>query len=233
MKKSHFNFINDTVMFLVMMAIVGLGFLMKYNLIPGEQRWLKYGRNVDLYLFGLDRHQWGTIHLILGFILLGLLALHIILHWKVILSMYRQLIRNNKSRKKLGFTFIIVSLILIILPLILKPEIRELIKGEGRFGRYSSTKAAEILTPGESSKKSGNSKENHRHINSSVDVAGYMTIADVTEKYNIPHDYLIEKLDMPERTSLNERLGRLRRKYGFKMSDVERIIEEYYKSHEW
>jgi len=86
-----------------MMIIVGLGLLMKYNLIPGNQRWIKYGRNVDLYLFGLDRHQWGTIHLILGYILIGLLVLHLILHWKVIMRMYRQLIQKIQLRRKYGF----------------------------------------------------------------------------------------------------------------------------------
>jgi hypothetical protein len=67
--KSRINFLIDVVMFLMMMAIAGIGFLMKYVLVPGSERWEKYGSNVDLFLWGWDRHQWGALHLILGYIL--------------------------------------------------------------------------------------------------------------------------------------------------------------------
>ncbi len=50
-------------MFLCMMAIVGIGMLIKFILLPGKEAAVVYGRKVDLLLFGLDRHAWGTIHL--------------------------------------------------------------------------------------------------------------------------------------------------------------------------
>jgi len=37
--KSKLNFVIDAVMFLVLMAMAGLGFLMNYVLIPGKERW--------------------------------------------------------------------------------------------------------------------------------------------------------------------------------------------------
>ena len=82
--KGKLNFIIDALMFLLMVAMTGLGFLMKYILVPGKDRPSKFGRQVDLYFMDLDRHEWGKIHLILGFVLLGLLVLHIVLHWKSI-----------------------------------------------------------------------------------------------------------------------------------------------------
>jgi hypothetical protein len=133
--KSKTNFVIDALMFLCMMAMVGIGFLMKFVLIPGKDRWVIYGRNVELYSFGMDRHQWGTVHLILGFILLGLLVLHIILHWKMILHLYRCLIQSHIARRIIASLFIIVCVILLISPLILKPEVQELGRGEGR-GRH-------------------------------------------------------------------------------------------------
>ena len=66
-----------------MSVIIGTGFLIKYTLISGQERWDVYGRKVELYLLGLDRHQWGMIHLILGFVLMGLLIAHIVFHWKI------------------------------------------------------------------------------------------------------------------------------------------------------
>ena len=56
MKKSKINFIIDFLMFIFMFAIAGIGFLIKYFLIPGKERWIKYGSNVDLFLFEMDRH---------------------------------------------------------------------------------------------------------------------------------------------------------------------------------
>lgn len=54
--KSKINFIIDTIMFIVMMAIGGIGLLMKFILVPGVKRWEIYGSNVDLFLWGWDRH---------------------------------------------------------------------------------------------------------------------------------------------------------------------------------
>lgn len=51
-EKSKLNFVIDAFMFLVLMAMAGLGFLMNYILLPGKDRWVKYGRNVDLTLWG-------------------------------------------------------------------------------------------------------------------------------------------------------------------------------------
>ena len=59
--KIKINFIIDILMMLTMMTIAGIGFLMEWVLIPGSQRWEKYGKDVDLYYLGLDRHSWGEI----------------------------------------------------------------------------------------------------------------------------------------------------------------------------
>jgi hypothetical protein len=57
MTKSKWNFLIDVNMLLFMGIITGIGFLIKYTLIPGSERWDVYGRNVDLSFMGLDRHQ--------------------------------------------------------------------------------------------------------------------------------------------------------------------------------
>ena len=120
-KKSKLNFIIDIFMFIVMAAIVGIGFLMKYILIPGKDRWIKYGKNVDLYFADLDRHEWGSIHLILGFILLGLLVLHIIFHWRTIVCFIRNYMKNSVFRNMFIILFIALSFILLLLPFFFWP----------------------------------------------------------------------------------------------------------------
>ena len=63
--KPKVNFVIDAVMFLCMMAMLGIGLLMRFVLIPGKARLLQYGRDVVLYLAGMDRHEWVRIHLLI------------------------------------------------------------------------------------------------------------------------------------------------------------------------
>jgi hypothetical protein len=132
--KPKLNFIIDALMFLVMMAMAGLGFLMKYVLIPGRARWVKYGRNVDLTLLGWDRHDWGDLHLYLGFTLLGLLILHIILHWKQIVGLFQRFIPPER-RTLVLLVFLVLAVLLIVFPFLVSPEIGELGRGLGRIHR--------------------------------------------------------------------------------------------------
>ena len=134
MDKSKLNFIIDALMFLVMMAMAGLGFLMNYILIPGKEAWAKYGRRVDLTWWGWDRHDWGDIHLYLGFFLLALLGLHIILHWRQIVLLFQRFI-SPKRRTLVLIAFVLVALLLIYFPFLISPDIGELGRGMGRFHR--------------------------------------------------------------------------------------------------
>lgn len=134
MDKSKLNFIIDALMFLVMMAMAGLGFLMNYILIPGKEAWAKYGRRVDLTWWGWDRHDWGDIHLYLGFFLLALLGLHIILHWRPIVGLFQRFI-SPKRRTLVLIAFVVVALLLIYFPFLISPDIGELGRGMGRFHR--------------------------------------------------------------------------------------------------
>lgn len=132
MKRSVVNFIINTTMTLCMSAIIGTGFLIKYTLIPGQDRWLKYGSNVQLYFLEMDRHQWGTIHLILGFVLIALLAIHIFLHWKIITNVYKKLVKQPLMKKVVALLFFILCLLLILGPFLVNPEIEPIEKNKGR-----------------------------------------------------------------------------------------------------
>jgi hypothetical protein len=133
MDKPKLNFFIDALMFLVMMAMAGLGFLMNYILLPGREAWAKYGRRVDLTWWGWNRHDWGDIHLYLGFTLLGLLCLHIILHWRQIVGLFQRFITSQQNLVILAF--VLVSIILIAFPFLISPDIGELGRGMGRFQR--------------------------------------------------------------------------------------------------
>jgi hypothetical protein len=123
LEKSKINFTMDSLMLIVMMAIAGIGFLMKFILIPGKERWLVYGTNVELYWLGLDRHEWGTIHLWLGYILLFLLVLHIAFHVKWIINTYTRTIANSVLKNTCAFLFVVLCLVLILFSFFTTPVV--------------------------------------------------------------------------------------------------------------
>ena len=241
-----------------MAAIAGIGFLMKYVLIPGQDRWIKYGENVELYFFNMDRHEWGAIHLIIAFVLLGLLLLHTILHWKLILSLFRKLVSGTLARKLATSIFVFTSALLFLFAFIVKPEIGEIIQGQGRQvtdeNIISETEITDIhdnkavikddnvvakdsknksITENDDSiisKETEDSHERHYRSNMDIEIRGYMTIRELSVEYDVPSKYIMKKLNIPESVSENQRLGLLKRDYGFRMSDIEKIINEYKKN---
>lgn len=133
--KTKQNFIIDAIMFLNMMALTGTGFLNRYVLLSGQAARSVYGQNVKMSMLGIGKETWKDIHLYLGFLLLGLLALHIVLHWKQILVIYRRLIEVGKMRQLILIVFVIVSILLVTFPFIFSPtfEIGEALH-QGRGG---------------------------------------------------------------------------------------------------
>jgi len=137
MTKTQWNFYIDILMFFCMAAIAGIGFLMKYVLLPGKEAWALYGKKVELSWLGLDRHDWGAIHLYLAFVLLGLLVLHIILHWQTIVSLWRHYLPEGRRRSQVTIIFLLVCAGLLLLPFFINPEVADDVpgRGTGRYGR--------------------------------------------------------------------------------------------------
>jgi hypothetical protein len=125
MTKSKLNLIIDALMLLCMAAIAGIGLLMRNVLVPGYQRWDIYGRNVELYFRGMDRHQWGTIHFIVALALLAMLVLHIVLHWSMILGIYRKLMPNVKARWITAIILLVLTITLAFFSYTVGPDVHE------------------------------------------------------------------------------------------------------------
>ena len=233
MNKAKLNFIIDIFMFICMMLVASIGFLIKFTLIPGREAWEIYGRNVDLFLFGMDRHQWGTLHLYIGFTLLGLLILHIYLHWKMIVALYRQLITSPKVRKIGCWIFIVVSIFLMVFPFLVNPNLvdREPGKGYHRRSEIYEDQTQSAIEKTEDKLQSSKPHDKYTLSGITIEVKGYMTLYEVAQRYNVPVDIIINKLGIPKSALNVQKLGKLRKMYDFKMQDIERIIYEYHKFH--
>jgi Domain of unknown function (DUF4405) len=143
MDKGKLNIVINALMFLCLMAMTGLGFLMYYILPPGRRIHAVYGRNVNLTWLGWDRHDWGDLHLYLAFILLGLLTIHLILHWNMIVGLCARLLPDRKVRHRVVLAFLVLALLLIYFPFLITPVVEERGRGGGRgmgqgMGRHRS-----------------------------------------------------------------------------------------------
>ncbi|ADE36805.1 hypothetical protein Mmah_1304 [Methanohalophilus mahii DSM 5219] len=91
MKKLTFNFLIETLMFLDLMLLVGIGLSLL-----------------------LKMHLFGDIHLYLGLVLFGLILVHIYLHWNSVMKMYQRTVNDPRKRKIYGVIYIFACLVLLI-----------------------------------------------------------------------------------------------------------------------
>ena len=215
-----------------MSAVAGIGFLIKYVLISGQERWVVYGDNVELFVLGMDRHEWGNIHLIIGLVLLGLLVLHIYLHWKLVTCVYNRIFQKKLVYKLITVLFIIICTLFIFGLFLAKPKVSKAEHGKGREATNDSHIKKERNRNEKENLENTKSIEIHENPKQVVEIRGYMTLDDVSKKYKVPAEYIKTKLDIPKSVSDKQRLSSLRKKYDIEMSDVEEIINEYQEENE-
>ncbi len=95
MKRSSLFLLIDVLMVFSLAVMSGLGLLIKFILVPGSKRQLIYGRNTDLSYLGMDRHEWGTVHLIIAIIFIILLIIHVTLHWNCFIACIRKTVHTK------------------------------------------------------------------------------------------------------------------------------------------
>jgi len=236
--KPKFNLVIDFIMMVVMMAVAGLGLLMKFVLLPGYKVNEVYGTEAELYYWGLDRHQWGAIHLYLAFFLVFLLILHIVFHWDMIVCIFRQMVGITALRTIFLVFIGVLSLFLALAPVFVKPEVAQL---ERKHHRSRETEVpvlrgipmedqpqeAEPVNEAAPAPPAVTSEPGHnearRHQSHDIAVDGTMTLQQVSERYKVSLEELAGVIGVPAEFS-NERLGRLRKRYEFEIDDLRSYI---------
>ena len=82
MKRSLINLTVDIVAAVSLLVMVVTGYILMFPLPPQSHR--------NSELWGLTRHEWGAVHAWAGAGLMGVLLLHLILHWDWIFAMIRR-----------------------------------------------------------------------------------------------------------------------------------------------
>jgi uncharacterized protein DUF4405 len=193
MKKITLNFIVDCLAFTGFAFLTTTGVLLHYLLPPGSGQYSM--------LWGMDRHQWGTLHFWLSIAFFAALSLHLVLHWRWITSQ----IAGRKTdasgfRLALGFIGALTLTALAVSPL---------------------------LAPVEISVSKSQSSIPSSHPYADIEIRGSMTLMELEEKFGVPVDYLLEKLNLPAETPKTRKLGQLRKTYGFDLNTVRKIIGEF------
>ena len=83
MKRATLNLVIDFVSFAILASMIATGLLVRFVLPPGSRG----GRGLSLW--NLDRHEWGDIHFWLAVSLIGILLVHLALHWSWVCQVAR------------------------------------------------------------------------------------------------------------------------------------------------
>lgn len=238
--KTKVNFYIDLALLILLGGLIGIGILIKYVLIPGQESWILFGENMTLTFLGLSRHEWGTIHLVTGILFSIAFLLHFIFHWNMIKCMFRQCLPVRSIRYFIAVFSVILFVVLIVFPFFVNPVKEPISKGAGRFSdeklsvelndsiRVEMKKPKDISDAGEPQmeiNKIDKGEEDVAGKLKEIEIKGNMTLSEVSEKYNYPLSKLTEELDIPGNVDKDEKLGRLRKKYDFRLSKVKEIIQ--------
>jgi len=152
-------------------------------------------------IWGMDRHEWGDMHSLLAVVFLAVIAAHLVLHWRWILCVVRgQPSEASGARLAIGTAALVALTAVAVAPLASTPQSREV--GAG-----------------------GRSRHALEHDNQAL--RGSMTLQEVADQSGVPVAHVLRELELPETTSPDARLGRLRRAHGFEMHDVRAAIDAY------
>ena len=192
MKRTIVNFLIDTVAFITFVYLIATGIIMHYLLPAGSGHFVT--------LWGLDRHQWGSIHFWISIVFLGTLAIHLALHWKWIVCVIKGRPKEGSGvRLGLAVTGVFALLSIVIAPLL--SDTRQVADPPHRL---QSSTPANVEIP---------------------EVSGSMSLWEVEQRTGVSLETILSGLNLPRDIPANERLGRLRRVYGFEMEEVKKLIE--------
>ncbi len=190
MHRAKWNYVVDTLALVAMVVLAVTGFMIRYKLPQGTSRYLA--------LWGMNRHEWGSIHFWSGVVLLVLLALHVILHWDWIVIMTRGP-SSEKARLRVGVALAVVCALIVV-------------------------SAVPFLVPAE---RIGDPPGEARGQGAALEVPpieGWMTLQEIEAVTGVAGDTLVQSLNLPEDVPLDEQIGRLRQHYDFTMNDVREAV---------
>lgn len=136
--RTRLNFIIDALALAAITLLISTGVILHYQLPPGSGH--------RLSIWGLGRHDWGEVHLILSLVFLGVLSCHLFLHWRWVASVARgREHQQSGSRLLLGIIGVLALLAIALAP-VLSPVTSDVPHLRGDRPSVSSQKFSESYT---------------------------------------------------------------------------------------
>jgi hypothetical protein len=214
MKKSDWQYIVDTLLFMCITGIAVIGLLMGLVIAKGPQ-----SSESTKYFLGLHRHQWGNIHFYLSISFIVLVIIHLILSWSWIKGKARQLFHRGWAAALVLTTA--VSLLVLFLFWAFYP------KAPGAYEDYGVKAGSRVKAA--AFEKSQYAQEEETSPEKGQDytvITGQMTLLDVEKATGIPAREIADELGLPSNVPLDETLGQLRKKYPFTIQEVRGVVIE-------
>ncbi len=193
MKRTSLNFLVDVVAFAVFGLLAACGILMEYV--------LPHGAGHFSTLWGLDRHEWGTVHFWIAVVLLATLGLHLILHWHWIVSVVK-----GHSREGTGMR---VGLALVGLFALMALFLSPFLSGVEQTGVTAYK-----------------TRLNNTEARDQFEIRGSLSLGEMEELTGVSVPELLGTFGLPADLPKHERLGRLCRTYGLEMEEIRMVVQE-------
>jgi len=215
MKKSDWQFLVDTLLFLSVVGIAVIGFFMGLIVPKGPSV-----PESSKYFLGLHRHQWGNIHFYLSIAFVVFVIVHLLLSWKWIKNKSRQIF---KDRGNTALIFVALSAVFVLFIFwALYPRY------PGAYEDYG-IRTGEKRVPQSSYKEGDPAGENdifYEDADVYIVITGQTTLKQVEKATGIPAKTIASELRLPSHVSPEDTFGRLRKKYGFDLFKVRDIISD-------
>lgn len=109
MNRIRLNFLVDVTAFVLAILLASTGFVLKFMLPAGSGRLIgevvgrHTGNRPVAFLWGMTRHDWGEVHFCIAIALMGILCIHLLLHWRWIIGVIGNQPTPERSRIRLAF----------------------------------------------------------------------------------------------------------------------------------
>jgi hypothetical protein len=119
-KSTVVNYVIDTAALLVVLTLLCTGLFVRWVLPPGSGG---HDGGPKLVLWGMGRHGWGDVHFWLAIVAVGLLGIHVAVHWtwiwystlRLLPERHRRSMSTNewaKSMCAVGFIFLLAFVVI-------------------------------------------------------------------------------------------------------------------------
>jgi predicted nucleic acid-binding protein len=213
LKKTDWQYLVDTLLFLCIVGIVVIGFLMGLVIPKGPS-----AAESAKYFLGLHRHQWGNIHFYLSIAFTSLVIIHLIFSWRWIKAKARQIFKGRWD------TALILTAIASLLVLFIFWSF---------FPKFPAAYEDHGIRAGERAKRQHSSQEGYptneekifyKEEKVNIVITGKTTLREIEKATGIPPREIAAELGLPSKVSLDETFGRLRKKYPFTLQEVRDLI---------